>query len=105
MCLSWFHSSACAQSGRGKVVDAPEAGDEARVARRNLPERKVGELEVDGLLGKARQPQALQLLLIRWQLRGFAADRYAHQREWIGTRVVGLGDRQRDARVLQHEIG
>ncbi len=45
------------QLARGKVVDPAEAGDEARVARRDLPEGKIGELEVDRLLGEARKPR------------------------------------------------
>ena len=35
-----------------KVVDAAEAGDEARVARRDAPEGEVRKLEVDLLLGE-----------------------------------------------------
>src|SRR5258708_39132990 len=46
-------SGACIlQRVGGQVVDAPEPGDEARVARGDLPEGEVGELEVDRLLGK-----------------------------------------------------
>ena len=37
-------------------------------------------------------------------LHRFPADRHAHQRERIGAAVVGLGDRERDARVLRHVL-
>src|SRR5258706_14090929 len=48
---------------RGKVVDAPEAGDEARVARNDAPEGEVRQLEVDSLFRKFFQPGIFQRTL------------------------------------------
>src|SRR3972149_2057821 len=44
----------------GEVPDAPEAGDEARVARQDAPEREIRQFEVDGLFRKTGKPCALQ---------------------------------------------
>src|SRR5437660_11962470 len=93
--------------GGGEVVDPAEAGNEARVARGDGPERKIRELEVDRLLGKALEPSRFQRGEIGRVVRyrgGVATDRYAHQRERIGAAVVGLGDRERNALLMLHVL-
>src|SRR5258706_9063942 len=88
-------------------MDAPEAGDKARVARRDAPEREIGKLEVDGLLGETGKPRVLQVFRFRipvWDLRCISPDRYPHQSIRIGTSVVGFGDRERDMRLLRHVL-
>src|SRR5687768_356481 len=90
----WSFSGACSARSSSafidhllcrQVVDAAEAGDEARVARHDLPEREVGELEVDGLLGETRQPGRLQCCIFFLQLESFSAHGEALQRERVGA--------------------
>src|SRR5258708_10837993 len=88
-------SSACILQRVGRqVVNAPEAGDEARVARRNAPEGEIGQLEVDRLLRGPAYPRDFQVrderILVR-NLCPLAAN--GDSREGEGTRaaVVGLG--------------
>src|SRR3970282_1107371 len=59
---------------RGReVVDAPEAGEEARTARHDAREGEIGELEIHRLRRKAREPGPLQAG-VGTERRGRAAD-------------------------------
>src|SRR5262245_61773135 len=82
------HCGAARFPGR-KIVDAAETGDEARIARRDAPERKIGQLEVDRLLRKALEPRVLERRVALQVLR-LAANGHARERERIGAAVVGL---------------
>src|SRR5260221_10501051 len=82
-------------------MNAAEAGDEARVARHDFPEREIGQLEVDRLLGKAGEPRFLRP---SGELCRLAPDADAHQREWISPAVVTLADREGDARIALHVL-
>ena len=67
-----------------------------------LQKEKSASVEIDRLLGEALQPGVSSDSSL--ELRRVAAHRHSHQRERIGPAVVGLRDRQRDARVLHHVL-